>query len=896
MAFNFPVSVRALLVLFPLVLAGPVHAQHTLNFSTSDPGVAKAIPNWGLDTNWASADNMRRGLSFMGTDNVNVIRVPAMMDKPLDSGLTSDQEAHLQQCMDIAAMASPTAKWDLCAPGSDTVNAWFQNGTGTVDVNRWVLSLRLNQEFFKHPMWMVEPFNEPDYATWGEGSMKNLYDIMGGLQGLSNFAGAALAGGSTMSTDQAAAWYDALGTRVSVGTTHGLYGTASNYVGFIQHVAATNGVPIHPEGHNVVEAIIGAEYGLKGMIWWGTAELARGNFVKASQGVRLGYAEDWPNWTAAAVYRAPSGAVQAFLGSSERVGGTTTYTLHATDRDVYYDGHGPQRDYTVTISRNQERVIAITWGSDVQPVIGGRYAIVNASSGLCLEVAGASTTAAAVLQQNAYVGANNQLWDVSPVAANGIGDLSYFLITNANSKLNADLADWAFNDGAPVKQYGAPANAVEHWYFEYTGNGYFHIRSRWSNKGLGVSSAGQPLGAAAIQRSVDGASDQLWRLQSPATMPTSQPLRIDTQPRSLSATAGQTMMFSVGAVGTGKLSYQWLFNGAPIVGMTGAQLVLTNVSAANAGSYSVIVTDINGSVTSLVATLTLTVSAPPPGPHSNLVNIATRAYCGMGNSVTIGGFVVSGSVAKSVLVRAVGPSLTAQGLSSSEVLLDPTIEVHDAIHGNAIIAANDNWGDSDNPAAITSTGVAVGAGPLLASDTQSAALVLTLNPGVYSFVVNGKGATSGVVLLEVYDADSVTTGSSFVNIATRAYATTGNGVTIGGFVISGNAPKQVLLRAMGPTLTTQGLGVPEVLADPTIELHDASHGNKVIASNDNSGDNANAAAILTAGARIGATPYAVTDPKSAALLVSLQPGVYSFVASGKGATSGIVLVEVYDAD
>ncbi len=135
-----------------------------------------------------------------------------------------------------------------------------------------------------------------------------------------------------------------------------------------------------------------------------------------------------------------------------------------------------------------------------------------------------------------------------------------------------------------------------------------------------------------------------------------------------------------------------------------------------------------------------------------------------------------------------------------------------------------------------------------------------------------------------------------MNISTRAFATTGNGVTIGGFVISGNAPKTVLLRAVGSTLTKQGIGQTEVLLDPTIELHDANHGNVVIATNDNWGDNTNAAEIVTTGARIGATPFDQGDAKSSALLLTLQPGVYSFIASGKASTSGIVLVEVYDAD
>ena len=123
--------------------------------------------------------------------------------------------------------------------------------------------------------------------------------------------------------------------------------------------------------HNVMEAIMGVNYGLKGGIWWGTAELARGNFVKACQGQRLGYADDLANWTAAAVYRGTNGAVQAFLGGSERMATTTSYRLFAKDRDVFYDGNGPQRNYDVTVpggtgyqvnQPNAEKVVNISLG------------------------------------------------------------------------------------------------------------------------------------------------------------------------------------------------------------------------------------------------------------------------------------------------------------------------------------------------------------------------------------------------------------------------------------------------------------------------------------------------------------------------------------------------------
>ena len=384
------------------------------------------------------------------------------------------------------------------------------------------------------------------------------------------------------------------------------------------------------------------------------------------------------------------------------------------------------------------------------------------------------------------------------------------------------------------------------------------------------------------------------------------PPTISNHPTSRSIVANGATTFTVSADGNPTPTYQWQFSTDGGVNwanvrvdefhseVASATLHIDGVSVGlNGYRYRCIVTNSIGTAVSNSATLTIIAVEPPSAVSSRLVNIAVRGNCSSGDRVMIGGFVVSGSVSKRVLVRAVGPTLVSQGLGAGEVLTDPVIEVH---QGVPVIASNDNWGDNANASEITATAAQIGANTLAASDTKSSALLLTLQPGVYSFIASGKGDVSGIVLLEVYDADSTTAGSSFVNIATRAYDTTGNGVTIGGFVISGNAPKQVLLRGVGPTLTKQGIGQADVLVDPTIELHDAIHGNATIATNDNWGDNANASLIGTTAARIGATPFDASDTKSAALLLTLQPGVYSFIASGKSATSGIVLVEVYDAD
>ena len=287
------------------------------------------------------------------------------------------------------------------------------------------------------------------------------------------------------------------------------------------------------------------------------------------------------------------------------------------------------------------------------------------------------------------------------------------------------------------------------------------------------------------------------------------------------------------------------------------------------------------------------VEEPPAGEgRSRFLGIATRARCGAGNAVTIGGFVIDGVASKRVLIRAVGPTLTTQGIGDAEVLADPMITVHDARNGNAVVATNDDWGQNANAAEIVAESARLGMVALAAGDTRSSALLQTLPPGVYTLVVSAKGPAAGVVLLEVYDLDAASGGSKFMSIATRAAAGTGNGVAIGGFVIDGAEAKRVLVRAVGPTLTTQGIAEAEVLADPMVTLH---RGAETIAASDDWGGESNEA-ILTTGARIGAFPLAARDTTSSALLMTLAPGAYSFVVRGKGETSGVVLLEVYDAD
>ena len=256
------------------------------------------------------------------------------------------------------------------------------------------------------------------------------------------------------------------------------------------------------------------------------------------------------------------------------------------------------------------------------------------------------------------------------------------------------------------------------------------------------------------------------------------------------------------------------------------------------------------------------------GPLGEAANISTRGMAGTGEDVLIGGFIVTGSDAKKVLVRAIGPSLMSFGISGA--LADPTVTVFDSNH--TIIASNDNW-KSNQQAEIDATGRAP------QSDLESAVIV-TLPPGSYTAIVSGNNGGNGVALVEVYDLDPAAN-STLYNLSTRGFVGTGDNVLIGGLIINDGEPPVVVLRAIGPSLSTAGIANP--LLDPLIQLFDRN--GALIAQNDNWHDSTPTA--------IKATLLPPTDDREAVIVASLAAGNYTAVVTGKNGTTGVALVEAY---
>jgi hypothetical protein len=239
-----------------------------------------------------------------------------------------------------------------------------------------------------------------------------------------------------------------------------------------------------------------------------------------------------------------------------------------------------------------------------------------------------------------------------------------------------------------------------------------------------------------------------------------------------------------------------------------------------------------------------------------------------GDNVLIAGFIVEGSASKKLIVRGVGPSLTAFGVR--DALQDPSLELYS---GNTRLAANDNWAGNSNASEIVATGLAP-------TNPNESALLITLAPGAYTAVLRGNNNGTGVGLVEVYDLE--TTGEAkVINISTRGFILRDDNVMIGGLIVTGNSPSSVVIRAIGPSLS--GFGVPDTLEDPLLELH-GSNGD-IIFTNDNWQD--------SQGQALEDTGLPPSHEKESAMIISLAPGSYTAVVRGADGGIGNGLVEFY---
>lgn len=378
-----------------------------------------------------------------------------------------------------------------------------------------------------------------------------------------------------------------------------------------------------------------------------------------------------------------------------------------------------------------------------------------------------------------------------------------------------------------------------------------------------------------------------------------------TQPVSQTVNSGSNVRLTAVVEGSPQPTLQWRKNGLPIAGATLLSLKLFSVNLADGGSYTLVATNSEGTTISREAILTVASTSKNPSSgspkkggasatefgliasaptylgnddSSRVVNFSVRALAGAGAHSLILGFVLSEDAQTPVLLRGVGPTLAQFGVVNA--LADPQVALYS---GTSLLAANDDWA-ADIAAADLRTRAAQLGAYALGESSLDAALSANLGGGNYTAQLWGQTGKNGIASVELYAGGENARGR-LINGSVRVRVESGGDVPQIGFVIEGGQPKKVLIRAVGPALGR--LGVPEALSDPQLELF---AGSTRLQHND---DWSGSAVLRETFARVGA--FALDEKsKDAALIATLEPGVYTAFVSGLGGSTGSVLVELYE--
>ena len=514
-----------------LFLHADTLTHNTLPFSMLSEG-RRFEPTWGLDQAWISEQNLRKGINHMGKENIGIGRTCYRFSQALvnDSALGSDAINRLRERNRIFNILSTTLPMVFTADQEAGADEYFVKNK-VANVDRWAANINSHvhwlQQNTKHPVAGISPFNEPDYWSVEEGATINKSRDVAKLlkEQYPRCADVAIVGGNTLNNDKALEWYNGGKQYYDWGNTHQLAGSMVNYIKFYQQLAKDGKVGYNDEMHNVAEAMIGLEYGMTVGIWWGFDSRARGEFCDISRhGRRIGYVENRTRWTSGSVWQHDDGRVKAFLGSSERQAVTTDYELVALDHEVYFDGHGPTRHFYMQMpggamssyqkgQTNAERVIDVTWGSDVPAcaVTPGTYKLVNKATGQVAAVSGDNVLA------QPYSNVKSKQWIIAPCSPRIGGDYSFYDFALAtNGKIRMDVRDYSTQTNANVMAYTPPGNPTsnQQWYLVYDADGYYFIRNRESALYLTAASSGNNIIQSTLIEG-DGIRQrqrQLWRI------------------------------------------------------------------------------------------------------------------------------------------------------------------------------------------------------------------------------------------------------------------------------------------------------------------------------------------------------------------------------------------------
>ena len=567
-----------LLTLATLCLATSHVEAQTVNVPFSTQAAGKKLPiEWGMDTAGEWDNNVLRGVAHYGTifttgrisfQPVDVVNEADIDNAAKNFGLSNRQVARLNYRIakiketgttsvtincDNEVLSVHVGDDGFCDDTEDFTgrNNYMSGSSSANTATRWKNLIKATVKYAQSKgltVLSVAPFNEPDNGTWQYYNAKAGWPTESDQQkyGMRDFLAIAKAikeddffktgagkdvrvcGGNTLNCDRALPWYNYCKEYLDEGNTHQLAGEFDTYAGFFEQVRKDNKVATADELHNVGEAMVGVEYGMQNGIWWMFDAKARGQFMHDSnEGVRLAYAENRSCWTSAAVYRNDKdGEIHGFVGSDERQTYVSTYNFQCQDRDVYFNGYGPQREWTVTTvgepvggsndyqgpnRPNYEYLFDITYGEDVQSApVNGNYQLMNASNGMLATYMGENSDIACKAQANN----NTQQWHIYADNVRNSGDVSYWFIDNVGVPTqHFNLRSGVLTPGAKIMTYNANHDAFEQWYLRYAKDGYFYIISRRSNGYMysnGESISLQP--APTASTSASQLKKYMWRL------------------------------------------------------------------------------------------------------------------------------------------------------------------------------------------------------------------------------------------------------------------------------------------------------------------------------------------------------------------------------------------------